>query len=435
MQNILRSIIVTLLLMLMSTLIIAQDDSDAFTPSPELDEYLTELEGTTVGIRSLPKLEDVTRVFPTKEDVAAYLQAVIAEELTPEIANELTQFYVAFDFIEPGAPFFDLYLELLEDQVGGYYDPEVKEMNTILLSGRRPNERLPLLEQIIYVHEFVHALQDQHFDLAAILDDAEANEDNPDRVQAIISLVEGDATAVMNEYTVIATEENPIGALVEILLAGANTGSLTIPEGIPAIMEAELLSPYLDGSIFVSALKAEGGWDMVDAAYDNLPESTEQILHPRKYLEGESPIEVEMLDGEGLLGDTWQLLFDRPMGEFFLREYLYTQLSVSDARAAAAGWGGDRYHLYYDAENDQRAWVMRLVWDDLEEAEEFNAAYEAFGESRFDAEQDEVGCWSNAVDAICFMVEADGSSLIAYAPTETTAQILIDHQRVAIAVD
>ena len=57
---------------------------------------------------------------------------------------------------------------------------------------------LSFTDQITYVHEFTHALQDQYFDLNTLL--SPQVEDNPDQALAVTSLVEGDATASMTLY-------------------------------------------------------------------------------------------------------------------------------------------------------------------------------------------------------------------------------------------
>lgn len=428
------------LLALSLGLAVSAQDDDEFTPSPALVEQMDLLEETTLRLRELERLAPVTRRFPTREDVAAYLEGELDDPELQAFYADARQFYIAFDFLPPDTDLLALLTDFLRDQIGGYYDPRINEMNTVMLSGERPGDRLPLTEQIVFVHEYTHALQQQHFDLLDLLLTYETSAlgFNTDQGQAVLALIEGDATAVMTEYLLEVAQRNPFAALAEILAQGAASGTLTLPEGIPAIIEAELLMPYLAGEQFVAALRANGGWAMVNAAYQIVPQSTEQILHPEKYLQGDAPIPVTLAEDAALLDDGWALLFDRTLGEWFLRQYLLTQLPRAQASRAAAGWGGDRYHLYYDAAHDQRAWVLRLVWDTPDDGDEFIAAYTAFAGARFGqadapAQPDADGCWHGA-DTICLLADdGAGGVLIAYGPTPAIAQSLIAGQ-VAVSV-
>src|SRR5690606_19445620 len=119
----------------------------------------------------------------------------------------------------------------------------------------------------------------------------EINEQNPDEAQARLSLVEGDASYVMNQYTVEMAEESPLTLLMQVAILSLG-GTTAIPEGTPDILMDELMSPYVDGQNFVEALIAEGGYELLNEAYANPPVSTEHILHPDRYLAGDMPIEV-----------------------------------------------------------------------------------------------------------------------------------------------
>lgn len=413
-----------LLLLLLTSVLKAQEGADDFVPNPDLVAQMDKIEQTATDLRGLDGLEAVTRKFPTRADVRAYLDEQLEGEENEKLYREGTQFYIAFDLLPPGSDLLTLYKDFLGEQIGGYYDTEIKEMNVVLLSGKLPSFTLPVLEQITYAHEYTHALQDQYFDLDSLLDE-ELALDQPDMAQARLSLIEGDATYVMNEYTVRIAQEAPLLVLAQVLIQGAASGALAIPEGTPPIIERELLSPYLDGLNFVEALIADGGMDRVNEAYASPPQSTEHIIHPDRYLAGDDPIEVILQPNENPFEDeNWTLLFDRTMGEFYLREYLDTQLAPLDVIDAATGWGGDRYHLYYNAVTDQRAWVMKIEWDEAQDAEQFAEAYVNFGELRFVTSADADGCWSNVEDAGCFTT-VDGVSFISYAPTLEMAQLLL----------
>lgn len=393
-------------LLLMIGGVSAQDDI-----SPTLEDQLITLETITQRLRGLDALGSVERVFPTRAETIDYLRDLYERDLPIEEAERAEAFYVALGLFTPDVDLREVYLTLLNSQVAGFYDPETKRMNVIPMLGDTPGDALSLTEQITYVHEFVHALQDQHFDLNALLS-ADLS-DQPDRLLAAQALVEGDATAVMTVFLQNVAAENPLAAL-SILTEGAAAGSLFLPPGIPAILVTELMFPYEEGASFVTALYADGGWDAVNAAYAALPQTTEQIIHPEKYLSGETALPVALDDGTALLGAGWTQTWDMTLGEFYLRAQIDAELTSSRARRAAAGWGGDRFHVYVNG--DQVASALRVAWDTPEDAAEFADIYAAYADERFGGAAVD-GCWSNATTALCLAANADGSSLVVTAPT------------------
>lgn len=415
-----RFIVVLAVTLFFSVSVIQAQDAVPEITAPLL-EQIEGIEDYVVETRVLEALSPVERIFPTRQEAIDYVLNLYEQEYPEEVVWQLAQFYIAFDLLPPDTDYLESYLDLLSAQIGGFYEPETKQMNTLLLNGEIVDDELPLLEQIVYSHEYTHALQDQHFDLTAT--QALAGE-NRDHMQAILSLIEGDATVIMNTYTQAIAAKNPFGTALQLLVEGIQTDTLTLPAGTPPVIESELLSAYLDGSVFVSALIKAGGWDAVNAAYANPPQSTEQILHPQKYLDGEAPQEIALADSE--LGADWEIIWDNVMGEFYLREYLQTQLTSAEANRAAAGWGGDNYQIFHNTETDQLAWVLAIGWDSAEDADEFGEAYVDFGDKRFETERDN-GCWSDESGALC-MVEGENSHMLAFAPDIDMARAIIQGQ-------
>ncbi len=395
---------------------------DALVISPELETHMEAIEAYTSELRELDELEPLVRQFPTRREVIDYLQETFAADLPDEVAERETQFYIAFDMLPEGTNLRDVYLELLGSQVAGFYDPDTKEMNVVLIGDDTPGDALPLMEQIVYSHEYTHALQDQHFGLRELGFDIETQLSNPDRLLGIQALIEGDATVVMTLYTQAVAADNPLSALL-LFAQGMQAGNLFLPEDTPDILVQELLFPYNDGMEFVLALFREGGWELVNQAYTDLPQSSEQILHPERYLSGDAPQEVTLENVE--LGDDWMLLLDRTMGEFYLREYLRTQLAGREASAAAEGWGGDRYHIYQNAATGELAWVLRVVWDSEEEASEFDTAFEGLGDARFEDGTRDSSCWLDDDEAVCYLLDGT-TTLVASAPTQEMALTLLE---------
>jgi hypothetical protein len=69
-----------------------------------------------------------------------------------------------------------------------------------------------------------------------------------------------------------------------------------------------------------------------------VPDSTEQVLHPQKWIELEPPPRVPLHIS---LGTGWQRAVSGTWGE-----WQTGRLLGGSADAAAAGWGGDRYELW-----------------------------------------------------------------------------------------
>ncbi|NWG16402.1 MAG: hypothetical protein HXY41_07180 [Chloroflexi bacterium] len=412
-----RFCLFTLVLIAGASGVLAQDISLA------LEEHLDSIEQVSSQLRGLEALESVAHRFPDRADLRAYLERELNLQLDEETILRETQFYIAFDLLPPDVDLLQVYLDFYNSPAGvaGFYDTESKAMNVLLMTGGELGDQLPLLDQITYAHEFTHALQDQHFGLEALLDDPDMAA-NPDRALAVLSLVEGDATAVMNAYLQAAVQQNPMAA-IGLLVQGFSAGAFNIPPGTPPFVVTELTFPYQDGLIFVNALYREGGWEAVNRAYAELPVSTEQILHPARYLSGEQPLPVTLETTPP--GPDWALLADRTLGEFYLRSYLDTQLAAADARKAADGWGGDRYHLYFNETTNQRAWALRLKWDSPADSAEFGDTITAFAEARFEGAPAEGDCWSGADAALCF-IGGEVETRLAAAPSAEMARALLD---------
>ena len=363
--------VLIILLCLFSVVIIDAQE----TISPELQALLDEIELTTSDIRELDRLEATLLEFPTTDELETFLITEFDEEYGEEEFADDLLFYVALGLMEADIDLEAVLIDFLLSQVAGFYDSETDTMNVILLSGEAPTDTIPILEQITYAHEYVHALQDQHFDLEALLDNIDAT-GNSDFQLAVISLVEGDATQAMTDFTLILAEEDPLALAEAVFSAGADLGAVAIPETIPAIIEEELLFPYLQGQVFVSAVKNAGGWSAIDNAFrENLPQSTEHIYHPERYLAGDMPIEVVLGAVGTLLDDRWRLAQDTPVGEFYLRQHLGLYLDGSQVNLMTTGWGGDRINIWVDDTTGELAWVLHQVWDTPQDATEFADGY------------------------------------------------------------
>jgi hypothetical protein len=320
-------------------------------PSQDLLTAFGTIEEQVQQLRGLPAADIGPPQILTRVQLAEVLPAL----LEPALDNASLR---ALGLLTADQDIVALTEQLYLAQVAGYYDFDAKRMVVVSDAGLTPEA------QITYAHEYTHALQDAAFDSSAA---QEAVSGQRDRELALLALEEGDAITSMVLWA--------IGHLSAEELAGVAQTPVPDMSGIPPWMVRLLEFPYLSGAEFVGQLYASGGWDAVDAAYAELPVSTEQVLHPAAYTDHEAPLPAEPLDLWSVLGADWEHASDTALGEAWIAIWLQgIGVTQSAADRAAAGWGGDRLTV---ATNADGGWTLgwRLAWDTPADAGEFETAY------------------------------------------------------------
>jgi hypothetical protein len=268
--------------------------------------------------------------------------------------------------------------KLLEEQVGGFYDPSGHTFYLMEAFGGD-------LARIILAHELTHALDDQHFDLDGTL---KKLGEQSDAEFAFGAVVEGSGTSAMNQWTVQHLKSIDKKALLE----SQDLGTQGLAEAPPFLWKP-LIAAYLRGEGFLVhaagmniAMKAAKVED-IRSAFENPPRSSEQILHPDKYwdpAQRDEPRPVEF--DASALPEGWKVLGQDTLGEIYLgllttplekRKGLDAKnalaiLGIEYTNAAAEGWGGD--HAILLGKGDARALVLVTAWDTPGDADEFVAA-------------------------------------------------------------
>lgn len=333
-------ILLVLLLSFSGTQILGEDEAMVASICEEVN-----------GIRGLPFLFPVPHKLMTREQLRDYLLGE-GDDTESEVAQKVL---VAFHAWSPAENLTETVMAFYAGSVEGFYSDETHSLSVVIDS----HEPVPYRKMII-AHELTHALQDQHFNLTLINEQIE--EAGGDEALALLSLIEGDATLVQMIYVADRLSRHDQREIEEYLPPDG---------GVPPLIEEMLFFPYVYGTDFVAYLHQEGGWGAVDQAYTNPPTTTEQILHPKKYLEGEGPIPLE-LDFIPSLGN-WTTIDEDALGEFGIRLVLGSNLSKEDAKRAAEGWGGD----YYLCSEHEGRKVLAFIseWDSRRDAAEFYRAY------------------------------------------------------------
>ena len=413
-----KAVLIVILILLT---IAAADAQDRI--SPELQEQLDSIERTVSQMRQLERLEDTALNLQTPAEYEIYLTEWFEEDFSEEGAADALLFYRALDLIEPDVDLEASFFNFLTANVSGYYDPETDEMTVILLSDEAPADEMPILESLTYVHEFVHALQDQHYDLDAFTD--RANESgNYDLQLAMNALIEGDAEETVIDYLDKLWQDDFQAVEQALERADEDRSSRQSAESVPAIIEKQFGFPYEQGQHFVKYIVGELGWEGVDRAFrDNPPQTTEHIYHPHLYLAGEGANPVSLPDLSDIIGAGWRLVYDNPVGEFYLRQHLDTHLYATETSRAARGWGGDRMKLFTDDSSGDLLWIWHQVWDTANDATEFAEGYRKFLDRRYDMDAERL-CWT-ADETHCLRQISETETRITFAADPKTALALL----------
>ncbi len=340
--------------------------SSAGPPSPDDEEVLamlSEIEEQVIAIRGLPSAGIGPADLITRAELGVELQALFDDEYSPDERERDNFVLRAFGLLGPDEDVAELQLQLLGDQVLGFYDETDQRMVVVTDAG------LDAAAKLTYAHEYTHALQDAAFGLDTLETDAVGEDD---RSLARITLIEGDATVTM-----LAWALKHLGP-EELLQIGTDT-ILPDTTGIPSWMLNQLQFPYTTGQVWVGAMSGDPlapDFTEVDAAYADPPDSTEQVMDPtmQSWNQREQPVDVQLPNLVAELGDGWEEIDSSPVGQASIGIML-DHFGAETSSAAADGWGGDRA-ITLSGPDEQFAMVWRLAWETPEDATEFADAYE-----------------------------------------------------------
>jgi hypothetical protein len=199
----------------------------------------------------------------------------------------------------------------------GLYTPDDKTIRV------RGSELTPEV-RITLVHELVHALQDQSFNLGKVDSQAKTEEEG----RGLVAIIEGDAVLVEQNYYASLNDAD------QEAIANAEGGG-SLPDLPPAII-ATFGLPYLVGDEFVYLAAADGPAAR-DALFTDPPRSSLALLDPLSYKTAGETIDVKRPDLAEAVTNVPE--------ELGAAQWFYafsTALSPLDTRAAIRAFGRDR---------------------------------------------------------------------------------------------
>jgi hypothetical protein len=340
------------------------DDKKLMAEADRIAEKVSRLRGLAIR-------RPIKRGVMSKPQITKRLMARVQQEYKPdEIASEELAMK-RLGLLPPDADYLKLVIDLLTDQIAGFYDPWEQELYIA--------DWMMLGRDDVMAHEIDHALQDQHFQLRTWMS---AEKKNADATLARQSLVEGDGLAVMIEFASPTPVPWGKDGFVETVTGVMAMGAATLGN-VPLVIKEGLVFPYSAGLRFVAEVRKTRPWKAVDEIYRKPPLSSEHIIHPHTYARYERPVAVGA--GAPAALRAHKKRYDNVLGQFglsiFLRQH---KVSLPIANLAAAGWGGDRLTVYSplsgagasDSSGASAVAVLYTVWDSEVDAIEFFGAVE-----------------------------------------------------------
>src|SRR5262245_38569584 len=191
-------------------------------------------------LAGLKKTSPVRIQLQNKDSMRLYIERRMSEEMPDSTLAGITALYETLGLVPADFDMKKTLLDLLTEQVVGYYDPPTKTLYVI--TGADPATLRPVL-----VHELVHALQDQHTNLDSLMKKEHGN----DRQTAAQSAIEGHATMVMVAYVAEEQTKSPvniqalpdIGGQMQATLEQQND-QFPVFQKSPRILRETLVFPY-----------------------------------------------------------------------------------------------------------------------------------------------------------------------------------------------
>jgi len=360
------------------------------------DEVSREVE----GLRGWNFKQPVAKQLATPEQVRQYIERQLAANLPPGEIAIIESLLRTVGLIPPACDLKSTYLSLMENQVAGFYDPETRTLNLV----QRPGAMPAIVERMMLAHELTHALDDQYADLGTLIKRASTGSEDSDLV--VSSVIEGSATALMLQY-LLREQLSGRASLSDLKQYAAEEAVRSKPFLDAPRYFSTILGSYICGTEFlakgnllslVTAPDNRAVGQNLLAARQNLPRSTEQILHPSKYWdpsERDEPVLVSDDAVERRLAQPGRWVVRRDtIGEMLLailttptgtaRDLMSMQTAEAWTTPGARGWGGDRLFLFAAGSSaaeatrelkDLRA-VWITLWDTAADRDEFVTALE-----------------------------------------------------------
>jgi hypothetical protein len=379
---------------------------------------------------ALPAKRTVKRELASRDQVQRYLESHMKNDRDTKRMQRSAVVLKKFGLLPRDFDLQSFLIELLREQVAGYYDPKTKTvylLNWVDAMAQRP----------VLAHELTHALQDQNFGLEKWLQEPDAKNlqaevASDEQTTARQAVVEGQAMVTLMDFT-LAPEQSVVNAplLVEALRAAMMSGANSpVFQKAPLFIKEALTFPYNYGLNFERELLVHGGKEKAFAGvFRNPPQTTRQIMEPQTYLAGEKLTPIYVPDLDKLLGHDYRRFDVGSIGEFDVKLLMDEYGAKDAAQAVATQWRGGFYYAAHPKNGDPNALAVVLVakFASADAAHTFADVYSSFVPKRYKSATAEgaapIRRWMTEEGPVSVEVQGDTVLVLESFPAPSAAKV------------
>ena len=333
----------------------------------QLFEGLDEMVASVHEISGLRPLKPVRHTSISRKDIRELVTTRLTEGMGAEQIRHEELFLKKFGFVKENFNLAEQLVEVVTEQAAALYDFKTK---TLYLGTWGPEE----LQELALVHELVHALEDQHFNLSKFSKKSKG----ADQDLARSAVIEGHASWVMIEHSL---RQSGRSLMENSLLAAAAAGSsrfeaerYPVYSASPLYIREVLLFPYTEGLMFHQAVMEEYGREGFTRVFRRPPISSQQILLPAAYFEQRKPTRPTLPTIN--LSRRFKKTSQGEVGQLDHFILLKQYVGEEQAESLAPRWRGGVYRIRETKSRDRGVLFYAVEWEKPSDAELYFDLYQ-----------------------------------------------------------
>src|SRR5260370_32251062 len=298
-------------------------------------------------------------------------------------------------------------IDLMTEQAAAFYDYNKKKLFILEGTGSGAEERIAL------VHELAHALADQHFRLGKYIHEGAISDDG---ATARMAVMEGQASWLMTAY-MSKLSGGPAEApesMLELMSRSIETSATQYPvySKAPPYIRESLVFPYIGGMMFQTAILRKLGRESFSEVFLHPPASTQQILHPERYLAHVFPRIPELAPVSERR--KFRTLAEGTLGEFDFRVLLTQYAGKEEGVEAATHLVGGAYELLEHKHDKYPVLAFASTWDSQDSARKYFELYRRVMQGKwktFEIESENASSLAGRGDSGYFRMWIEGAAV------------------------